>query len=82
MANVAFQLTADDVESVLHSYTARLINTQGLSIIDLSAELFAEIDHARIEKAALKASTDPDEQATAALAEIKTNLVELGVLEF
>lgn len=82
MANVAFQLTADDVESVLHSYTARLINTQGLSIIDLSAELFDEIDHARIEKAALNASTDPDEQATAALAEIKTNLVELGVLEF
>lgn len=82
MANVAFQLTANDVESVLHSYTARLINTQGLSIIDLSAELFDEIDHARIEKAALKASNDPDEQATAALAEIKTNLVELGVLEF
>lgn len=82
MASSAFQVTADDVECVLHSYSSRLINTHGLSIVDLSAELVDEIDHDRIEKAALNASTDLDEQTNAALEELKDNLVDLGVLEF
>lgn len=82
MASAAFQVTADDVECVLHSYSCRLMNTDGLSIVDLSAELIDEIDRERIEKAALNASTDLDEQTEAALKELKANLVELGVLEF
>jgi hypothetical protein len=82
MSGTAFQILSDDIESVLHNYTHRLINTRGLGILDLSVELLDEIDHNRIEKAALAASNDLDEQTNAAMAEIKANLVDLGVLEF
>lgn len=82
MVYTAFQISTDDVESVLHSYTHRLINTHGLSILELTAELYDQIDHGRIEKAALAAEPNMEAQANAALQEIKDNLVDLGVLEF
>ncbi|MBA1280560.1 MULTISPECIES: hypothetical protein [Pseudomonadaceae] len=78
----AFELTTIDIECVLLSHSERMINTHGLSIVRLAEELFDEIDHERIEQAALAASTDTDAQTNAAFAEIKDNLVELGVLEF
>lgn len=81
MINTAFEITVDDVESVLHSYTKRIINARGLSIDALAADVFGEVDGGRVEKAALKASTDFDIQVSAAYEEIKVILVEVGVLE-
>lgn len=82
MASTAFEITPDDVESVLHSYTPRMINTRGMPIAELAADLFDEIDAERVQKSALNTSTDLAEQVTGAYAEIKDILVEIGVLEF
>ncbi|NVL49887.1 hypothetical protein F2S72_09055 [Pseudomonas syringae pv. actinidiae] len=82
MTSTAFAITADDVESVLHDHTRRIINSRGLSIDALAAEVFGEIDEARVEKAALNTSTNFDEQVSGAYSEIKDILVEIGVLEF
>lgn len=81
-AGTAFQITEDDIENVLHSHSLRVTNTHGKSFETMAAELLGEIDLARVEKAALKAGCDLDQQAQAALDEIKTILVEMGVLEF
>ncbi|MCF5381991.1 hypothetical protein GIW05_00445 [Pseudomonas syringae] len=82
MICTAFQVTEDDVESVLHSYTLRIANSRGMSIAALASEVFHEIDAKRVEKAALNSSGDLVEQANGALAEIKDILCEIGVLEF
>jgi hypothetical protein len=82
MTSTSFQITPADIESVLHSYTLRMINTRGLSIAPLAEELFDEIDAERVQKAALKSSTDFNEQVSGAYSEIKDILCELGVLEF
>lgn len=82
MTRTAFQVTEDDVESVLHSYTLRIANSRGMSIAALAAEVFHEIDAERVENAALNASGDVVQQANDALAEIKDILCEMGVLEF
>lgn len=82
MACTAFQITSDDVENVLSSYSLRVTNTNGKSFAHMAEALIDELDHERIEHAALAASTDLNEQTTAAYEEIKSNLVELGVLEF
>lgn len=80
MPHSAFAITTDDVESVLHTHTKRIINARGLSINALAADLFAEVDAGRVEKAALDTSTDFDQKVSGAYAEIKDILVELGVL--
>lgn len=82
MTCFAFQITSDDVENVLRDYSLRVTNTNGQSFEHMAEELIDELDHERIERAALAASTDFDEQTTAAYEAIKNNLVELGVLEF
>lgn len=82
MACTAFQITEDDIESVLHDYSLRVTDTQGKSFATMAAELIGEIDHARVEKAALDSGCDLDEQTAGADKEIKKILVELGVLEF
>ena len=82
MAHTAFAITADDVESVLHSHTNRIINAQGLSIDALASDVFDEVDKGRVEKSALASGTNLDEQVSGAYGEIKDILVELGVLEF
>lgn len=82
MAQSAFEITPDDVESVLHSHTNRIINARGLSIDALAAEVFIDVDTARVEKAAQSNLNNFDEQVSGAYGEIKDILVELGVLEF
>lgn len=82
MTCFAFQITSDDVENVLRDYSLRVTNTNGKSFEQMAEELIDELDHERIERAALAASTDLDEQTTASYEAIKNNLVELGVLEF
>ena len=80
--HTAFEITPEDVEAVLHSYTHRVMNTQGLSYEALSEELINEIDHGRVEKAALKGGCDLDSQTQAAHDEIHAILVEMQVIEF
>lgn len=82
MTCLAFQITSDDVECVLRSYSLRVTDTKGQSFDQMAEELIDELDHERIEQAALAASTELDEQTAAAFEEIKKSLVELGVLEF
>ena len=78
----AFGISEDDIENVLCDYSLRVTNTQGKSFKTMASELIGEIDHARVEKTALKGGCDMDAQTAAAHEEIKQCLVELGVLEF
>lgn len=82
MACTAFEITADDIETVLQSYALRVVNPRGKSFTEIAEELIGEIDLERIEKAALRDSCDLDEQTGAAHEEIKDALCEMGVLEF
>lgn len=82
MACMAYQVTEEDIQNVLEDYSLRVADTKGKSFETMSAELIGEIDHARIEKAALNSGCDLAEQTRGANAEIKDMLVELGVLEF
>ncbi len=82
MSRNAFEITPDDVESVLQAYSLRVANTGGRAFSDLAEELFDEMDHERIQDAALAGSTDLDGQTQAAFDEIKNSLVELGVIDF
>lgn len=78
---MAYQVTEEDISNVLENYSLRVLDTQGKSFETMAAELMGEIDHARIEHVALKAGPDLDAQTQAANDEIKTILVEIGVLE-
>lgn len=78
----AYQVSDEDIENVLQNYSLRVTDTQGKSFETMAAELINQIDAARVEKAALRAGIDLDEQTQAANDEIKTILVELGILEF
>lgn len=82
MTCTAFQITEIDIENVLRNYSLRVADTQGKSFETMAAELIDEIDCERVEKAALKAGCDLDEQTQGAHDEIKKILVELGILEF
>lgn len=78
----AFGISENDIENVLHAYSLRVANTDGQSFADIALELINEIDHARVEEAALAAGCDNDQQTNAAYREIKSMLIEMGVLEF
>lgn len=82
MSCTAFQIISDDVETVLNNFHLRMLDSRGQSNEVLAVELLNEIDTSRVVKAALDSSTDLDEQTSAAHAEIKAILVEIGVLEF
>lgn len=78
----AFQISEEDIENVLRDYSLRVTNAQGQSFETMASELINEIDHARVEKAALDGGDDIDDQTQAAYNEIHKNLVEQGVIEF
>ena len=80
--NLAFQVTVEDIENVLQSYSIRVINTRGLSILDMAEELITQIDCDRVEGAALRSGCDLDDQTNGAYEEIHKILVEMGVIEF
>jgi len=79
---IAFGVSEEDVENVLRAYSLRVTDTQGKSFETMATELIDEIDHARVDQAAQRAGCDPEDQVRAAFDEIKTILVEMGVLEF
>jgi hypothetical protein len=78
----AYQVSDEDIENVMQSYSLRVTDTQGKSFETMAAELINTIDCTRVEKAALRAGNDLDDQTQAANEEIKKILVELGVLDF
>jgi isochorismate synthase EntC len=82
MASLAWQVTLDDIENVLESHALRVENPRGQTFAQMAEDLISEIDEGRVEKAALAAGSDMDEQTQAALDEIKKILVEMGVIEF
>lgn len=81
MTGFAFQISSDDVENVLREHAHRVANANGQSFEQMAEDLIDQLDHQRIEKAALDASTDLMEQTNAAYGEIKDSLVEMGVLK-
>jgi len=78
----AFQITEKDIENVLRDYSLRVTDTEGKSFETMSSELIGEIDHVRVQKAALSSGVTIEEQATGANDEIRKILIEIGVLEF
>lgn len=79
--NTAFQISEDDITTILRRESLRVADTQGRSFDDMASDLFEEIDHDRIEKAALNSGTELDDQTDGAHAEIKVILAEMGVLK-
>lgn len=83
MANAdTFVVTEVEIEHVLIDHSLRVSDTEGKSFETMACELISEIDHERVINAALAAGSDFAERSTAAQAEIKNILVELGVIEF
>ena len=78
----AFQITEEDISNVLHQHSMRVIDTRGQSFEMMASALIEEIDHARIEKAALASGVELDQQTQGAFDEIHKILVELGVMDF
>lgn len=78
----AFGISENDIENVLHAYALRVANTNGQPFADMARELIDELDHARVEEAALAAGCNMDQQTNAAYSEIKSMPTEMGVLEF
>lgn len=80
--SMAFEISAQDIESVLLSYSLRVTDTQGQSFATMAEELIDEVDTSRIEKAALRAGNSLEEQTAGAYEEIRQILVEMAVLDF
>jgi len=71
--NLAFGITIEDLENVLHTHGSNIKNN---SIIEI---IFEELDMQKIEKAALYAN-EMEDQTTLAYAEIESQLKDLGHL--
>ena len=76
---MGFEFSLDDVQHVLQANSQRVVRTW-VPVETLAAQVIGEIDAVRVEKAALDAGDDLSEQTTAAHAEIRRILVEIGVL--
>lgn len=82
--SMAFEITEDDIETVLQQNATQVANTGGKSFEDMASQLHSdwvgsELD--RIANAALDGGVEMDEQTDAAHAEIRAILVEQGVLK-
>jgi hypothetical protein len=80
----AFGIAENDIETVLRNNAALVANTAGQSFEQMSEKIFddwTDIEHNRIADAALDGGVDMDDQTNAAHAEIRTILVEQGVLK-
>lgn len=79
--NTAFQISSDDVVTVLRRRALHVANSGGRSFEHMAEELIDDLDTDRIEFAALRASTEVDEQTDAALEEIERQLIDTGVIK-
>lgn len=84
MTFAAFEITQEDVETVLRNHLENVVNPEGKPLEAVAQTLLDQgaIDFARAEKAALDSSCDLDEQTQGAHDEIKDMLVEIGALAF
>ena len=78
--SMAYQVTEEDVETVLQEHWAQVANTNGRSFETMAAELIGTLDHQLIVKAALHGD-DLDQQSVYASQEIVRQLRVNGVLE-
>lgn len=81
---MAFEVTAEDIETVLRDHQFRLETKHGEPFGVLAEQIFNELsdaDFAQIEKAALDSGTDLDEQTTGAHQEIALLLEREGWLK-
>lgn len=76
----AFETTEQDIVTVLEANTGSVQGVAGRTYADMAQEIFADLNYGAVEKAALRAGTDMDDQIRGAQAEIKSQLIELGVL--
>lgn len=76
----AYQVDESDIEHVLREYSLRVTNTDGESFATMAKGLIDEIDQGRIVRVAMAAET-VEGMEQAAFDEIKTVLVEMGVLD-
>ena len=76
-----FGITDEDVMTVLCGNALHVTNSDGKPFEVMAAELLGDIDHEAVALAAINASTDVDEQTTAAHLEITRQLVTMGVLK-
>lgn len=79
--HAAFEVVAEDVESVLRENILRITDSKGLSIEAMAEFLLPSLDAGRIEKAALDGGVELVDQAAAARAEILAQLTEAGHLK-
>lgn len=79
--HTAFEVTAEDVESVLRANIHLIANSNGVPIGAMAEALFASLDIDRVEKAALNAADDLEGQTAAAHDEITLCLIEGGQLK-
>lgn len=77
---MAFGISEDDIENVLRRNWAK-VDAQGESFEKMAERLFNEIDHDRVESAALDSGDDLGEQTDGAYQEIETILVEMGIMK-
>ena len=77
----AFGITDEDVMTVLCANALHVTNSDGKPFDVMAAELLGDIDHDAVALAAINASTEIDEQTTAAHLEITRQLVTMGVLK-
>lgn len=80
MRNCGFQVTEEDVASVIDSNVLARPMPEGVTLEQFAAERFAELDFDLIEDAALYGD-DIDEQTDYANNEIARQLLEAGYLE-
>lgn len=76
----AYQMDESDIEHVLREYSLRVTNTDGESFATMAKGLIDEIDQGRIVRVAMAAET-VEGMEQAAFDEIKTVLVEMGILD-
>jgi len=72
--NIAFEITVEDVETVLETHFKSEI--KGFNIHEVAKSIFEYIDTDAVEQAALNSGVDMDDQIDGALEEIRSQIVE------
>lgn len=80
MNDTAFGISEDDVHNVLQNHHDRLTAATGADLESLARDLFNDLDHGAVERAALRGGTELDQQTEAAYEEVETQLIEFEVL--
>lgn len=76
----AFEITVDDVLTVLSNNAKRVKSGQHRDLSEFAAIAFTDLDMTKIERAALAHATDLNEQTEGAHEEIERQLVDAGVM--